>query len=180
MRKLAFAVVIVGCLAVEPGSAATYPTYFIHGGSCTAMTRPDSERGLAVVALPHVSKYGVNADLWAIDVTCPLVLPLSGPKSLFLRIFGYNRSPDDPLSCRVTSTDSTGVNSSYAQVTLRNNSPSSQNGLLEMNLVFGTLLYVTCHLPAQSPSGPSHLTFMLLSFSDEVLPPRRGQTPVSP
>ena len=181
MRKLAFAVVIaVGCLAVEPASAATSP-YVIHGSSCTSMWRPISERGLAVVALPHVSQYGVNADIWAIDVTCPIVLPWMDYKSVYLGIQGYNRSSKDPLSCRITSTDGSGLYVNYEQAVLQSDSPVSQSvSTQRMNLVAGASVYVTCHLPAQTPSGASHLSLLFLVLSDDAILPRRGQTPVSP
>ena len=179
MKQFAFGLALtVGCLTVESASAQTiYENYQIQGNSCTSITRipvvhsgPELPRVAQVLVAPQYSKYGVNADERAIDVTCPVFLryrPNQEYTFAYMLINGYNRSrPSDPkLSCTISGTDNSGVQVNSVTATLKDIAPQGQFDAKSMSPVGTSILYLTCHLPRKAESGNvSHLTWIFLQL----------------
>ena len=146
------------CLLVSTwASATTYKGYNIHGNSCTSTTQG---------ATPIYSQYGPYAPgLNAINMTCPVTVPSENYTYAYLLVNGYNRNSVDHLSCTIAGTDYQGTNLISATATLPYTQSSSQVWSTSISPSAGnSVLYVTCHLPALSAAGYSHLTYIWLDL----------------
>jgi hypothetical protein len=151
-KMVAGLAMVVAVLAGRVASATTYDEYQLHGSSCVSITSG---------AVPGYSWYGVNAAAVPIDVTCPVLLPAFSYTYAYMLVEGYNRSSSDHLSCTFTGSDFDGTNPVSGVATLTANASSPQIAVATTNALFAPL-FITCHLPAHTASGYSHLTSIFL------------------
>ena len=166
MNKFILALTLVACsMIAKTASATTYDDYTIHGNNCVTTTPGSSlsfpQSGQSVV-MPTYSQYGPYAPGWqAVNVTCPLTLPYQVYTYAYLYVQGYNRSSTDHLSCTLSATNFDGLGLKSLTVTLPNNEQPSQLSAASVNS-FSSSLFLTCHIPAATSSGLSHLSSIWL------------------
>ena len=157
MKNLTLAMAFAAAaLGARPAAALTYLDFTLQGSSCVSKTS-----GTAA----GISQFGVNADGTALDVVCSLTLPAHRYTYANMQIFGYNRSSAEKLSCTVSATDYVGGTYTPITVTLPNNSPYPQTAYASATFASlwpATFLSISCHLPAVTESGYSHLTAIYL------------------
>ena len=156
MRRLCFGLMVVfTCFGARAASATTFQRFIMHGGSCYSITS-----GLSA----NVTQFGVNAGSTALNVVCPLLLPAQNYVSMTLEVEGYNRSSSDHVSCSIFGTDTSGNQLVGGAATLSSNMQAVQIQTVTISTPASPMPLVSCHLPAQTASGFSHVTNLFLTM----------------
>jgi len=115
----------------------------------------------------QVSQWGVNATTAAVDVVCPFTLADLNYTTATLYIYGYNRNSDDKLRCNIYSADFTGDPIFAATASLDKTQVAFQAVASPVLSIPGRAqrFFIACHLPAQTSTGLSHLTSLLVKMT---------------
>lgn len=146
----------IGALGSEAGIVTNYRLF---GSNCISTTS-----GIKA----EVNQWGIYNPNWnqAMDVICPVALPAEEYYFANIRLYGYNRSNTDALSCtlNMSNDDGYGLTPIKAAVpktagpdvvtAAKNDSPPAGNHTP----------WVTCHLPAATGGSLSYLTTVVLNF----------------
>ena len=156
MMKTAFALAMaLGLGLVAQKASAATDSYTLRGNSCTSITS-------GITGL--YGQYGISPpSTTAINVTCPIILPQKAYTQFDLSIWAYSRSTPDKVACTIATTDYGGSNYTSATAAVTLNQANSQNATTTLYPSGGDEMYITCHIPGSTGSGPSYLT--LIDFS---------------
>jgi hypothetical protein len=151
------ALVLAAALVGARAASAAYVEYVIQGNSCVSATP-----GMT----PYYNQYGPynSSTTSPMTLACPIPFANHNYVSGYIQVSGYTRNTSDPVFCNYAGTDNLGNNRSLIQAKVPYNGGSGNIGGASLYLSSPTaFLYVTCHLPVATASGPSYLSSIYVS-----------------